>query len=382
MIKANPLADDLDHVLDHTRDQWDELRGNRVFITGATGFFGCWLLETFAWANQHLHLNAKATILTRSPEKLKRQLPHLDTADGTFEIIVGDVRNFSFPAGSCSHLINAATESSVELNAKNPTIMFDTIVEGTRHCLDFALQSGVKKFLLTSSGAVYGKQPAHISHLTEDFAGGPDPLDPQSAYGEGKRAAELLCVLQARQSNLEAKIARCFAFVGPYMKLGAHFAIGNFIRDQLAGIPISVRGDGTTIRSYMYASDLMIWLWTILFRGKSSRAYNVGSEEPITIAELASRIAATASPRTPVNIAEKPIPDASVARYVPSTARAQKELGLRCQISLQEAIERTLNWNQSPAPDLKEPALQDRLSSRAKRGICSSPAPDPAGAAR
>ena len=343
MIQANPLAEDLDHVLDHTHDQWDELRDNRIFITGATGFFGCWLLETFAWANRRLHLNAKAAILTRSPEKLKRQLPHL--ADITFEVIVGDVRTFKFPAGSFSHLINAATESSVELNEKHPSTMFDTIVEGTRHCLDFALRSGVKKFLLTSSGAVYGKQPAGVSHLTEDYPGGPDPLDPQSAYGEGKRAAELICILQAKQSKLEAKIARCFAFVGPYMKLDAHFAVGNFIRDQLAGVPISVRGDGTTMRSYMYASDLMIWLWTILFRGESSRAYNVGSEEAISIAKLASLIAATASPRMPINIAGKQIPCAPVARYVPSTERAQKELGLRATISLQSAIERTLNWN-------------------------------------
>ena len=345
MVKANPLAGDLDHVLNHTREQWDELRGNRIFITGATGFFGCWLLETFAWANQRLHLNAQAAILTRSPEKLERQLPHL--ADQISDVIVGDVRTFNFPAGSFSHLVNAATESSVELNEKHPTIMFDTIFQGTRHCLDFASHSGVKKFLLTSSGAVYGKQPAGVSHLAEDFSSGPDPLDPQSAYGEGKRAAELLCVLQAKQSNLEAKIARCFAFVGPYMKLDAHFAIGNFIRDQLAGFPISVRGDGTTVRSYLYASDLMIWLWTILFRGESSRAYNVGSEEAISIAELASLIAASASPRMPINIAEKRIPGALEARYVPSTQRAQKELGLRCLISLQSAIERTIDWNHS-----------------------------------
>src|ERR1700691_5358976 len=105
MVKANPLAGDLDHVLDLTRDQWDELRGNRIFITGATGFFGCWLLEAFAWANERLHLNAKAAILARSPDKLKRQIPHL--AEGAFEVIVGDVRTFNFPAGGFSHLINA-----------------------------------------------------------------------------------------------------------------------------------------------------------------------------------------------------------------------------------------------------------------------------------
>jgi nucleoside-diphosphate-sugar epimerase len=356
MIPAtpNPLADDLDHVLEHTRDLWEELRGNRIFITGATGFFGCWLLETFAWANERLNLNAKATILTRNPAKLKQNVPHL--AD-SLDVIVGDVRKFPLPPGEFSHLIQAATESSVELNAQHPTLMFDTIVEGTRHCLAFATKAGVKKFLLTSSGAVYGKQPADVSHLPEDFAGSPDPLDPQSAYGEGKRAAELLCTLAAKpcgdgalpgnSNRLETKIARCFAFVGPYMKLDAHFAIGNFIRDRLSGGPIQVQGDGTAARSYMYASDLMIWLWTILFRGQSCRAYNVGSEEAISIAELAGHVAETGSERVPVNIAGKRVAGAPVARYVPSIARAQKELGLRSTISLNSAIERTVNWNLS-----------------------------------
>src|ERR1700689_3937681 len=77
MVKANPLAEDLDHVLNNTRDQLDELRGNRIFITGATGFFGCWLLETFAWANQRLHLGAHAVALSRNPQTLAQKAPHL-----------------------------------------------------------------------------------------------------------------------------------------------------------------------------------------------------------------------------------------------------------------------------------------------------------------
>ena len=345
MTPPNPLARDLDEVLAGTHDLWQDLRGQRIFITGATGFFGCWLLETFAWVNSRLNLGAHATILTRNRDNLARKLPHLINAG--IEVVVGDIRTFQFPAGEFSHIIHAATESSAEVNANQPQLMFHTIVDGTRHCLEFAAQAGARKFLFTSSGAIYGKQPSDLTHVPEDFSGSPDLLDPKSAYGEGKRAAELLCALAARNTGLETKVARCFAFVGPYMKLDTHFAIGNFIRDVLAGDRILVQGDGTPVRSYMYASDLMVWLWTILFRGEPCRAYNVGSENGINIADLARAVASTESKRTSIQILGTPVPGAPVMCYVPSTARAQQELGLRCSVPLRVAIERTVEWNRA-----------------------------------
>ncbi len=337
----NPLAADLDHVLDHTRPLWEELRGERLFITGGTGFFGCWLLESFLWANQCLQLGASATVLTRSPQAFIAKTPHLALAESV-TLLEGDVRNFTFPSGSFSHVIHAATEASAKLNTENPLLMLDTIVEGTRHTLDFASQCGAKKFLLTSSGAVYGKQPSDLTHIPENYNGAPDPLDPKSAYGQGKRMAEHLCTLYAQQTTIEMQIARCFAFVGPYLPLDAHFAIGNFIRDGLKGGPIVVQGDGTPHRSYLYAADLAIWLWTILFKGQQLRPYNVGSDESLSIAEIAQRVAEQFPDKIMADVRGKLADPKKQEQYVPGIQRAKDELNLSVKIELSDSIAKTL----------------------------------------
>jgi nucleoside-diphosphate-sugar epimerase len=341
--RENPLAADLDHILAHTSGLWDELRGQRLFITGGTGFFGCWLLESFTWANDRLGLGTSAVVLTRDPEAFRRKAPHL-AFHPAVQLHQGDVRSFSFPEGTFSHVIHAATEASSRLNAEQPLVMFDTIVEGTRRVLECARACSARKFLLTSSGAVYGKQPPELTNIPEDYAGGPDPADPASAYGEGKRAAELLCALYAREYGLQAKIARCFAFVGPYLPLDAHFAIGNFIKDGLQGGPTRVLGDGTPFRSYLYAADLAIWLWTILMDGASCRPYNVGSERQIDIAGVARTVADAFRPRPIVEVARQRLAGHWSEHYVPCTQRAQAELHVEEHIALPDAVARTAAW--------------------------------------
>lgn len=348
MSTAKPLpAEDLAHVLEHTRALWAEARGRRFFITGGTGFFGMWLLESFAHINDALGLGMRATVLTRDPQAFARKAPHL-AARADLEFIQGDIRDFAFPPGEFAYLVHAATEASAKLNEEAPHEMLDAIIGGTRRVLDFAASCGVKKLLLTSSGAVYGKQPPELTHIPEDYNGAPDPLLPGSAYGEGKRVSEHMCAVHARRHGYEVKIARCFAFVGPHLPLDAHFAIGNFIRDALAGGPIRVNGDGTPMRSYLYASDLAVWLWTILFAGKSHRPYNVGSAQGISIAVAAHTTACLSKNGCAVEVAFKPKSNVSPLRYVPLVGRVNEELGCKQHVNLNDSLRRTLSWLSIP----------------------------------
>ncbi len=322
------------------------MRGQSIFITGGTGFFGMWLLESFVRANDALSLGARAVVLTRDPHAFAQKAPHL-TSRADLEFISGDVRTFAFPAGRFAYVIHAATEASAKLNDEAPQEMLDAILGGTRRVLDFAAQCGVKKLLLTSSGAVYGKQPSEITHVSEDYLGAPDPLLTGSAYGEGKRVSEHMCVVHARQYGYETKIARCFAFVGPHLPLDTHFAIGNFIHDAMRGDPIKIGGDGTPTRSYLYAADLAIWLWTLLFKARPGRAYNVGSNEPVSIAELAEIVKTATDTASAVRIAGVAKSGQPISRYVPNTDRARAELALVVHKPLLESIIRTATWHKT-----------------------------------
>jgi len=341
----NPLAEDLNHVLLHTGDLWEALRGRRLFITGGTGFFGSWLLESFLWAHERYDLGAHAVVLTRDPKAFEARVPHL-AQHPAIECWPGDVRTFPFGDDTFSHVIHAATPTTPQ----TPDAVFGDIVDGTRRVLDFATHTGAEAFLLTSSGAVYGKQPSDMSHVPEDYSGGPDPLDSRSAYGEGKRSAELLCAAHGHRHRPQIKIARCFAFVGPYLPLDVNFAVGNFIRDGLLGGPIRIAGDGTPYRSYLYAADLAIWLWTILFRGQPLRPYNVGSAAEVNIRTLANVVAETFRPPLQVQQARPETAGYPAERYVPDVTRAEAELELRTRIPLADGIHRTVAWHKGEPP--------------------------------
>ncbi len=337
------LQKDIEFVFESTSEIWPELRGARIFITGGTGFIGTWLLESLRYANMQLNLGINATILTRDPSSFRLKAPHL--ADyPNFSFIAGKIHNFETPKGEFTHLIHAATDASAHLNETDPRLMFDTVVDGTRRALDFAVEKNVTRVLFLSSGAVYGQQPWEMVHVPEDYVGAPSCTDPRAAYAEGKRAAEMLCAIYAKQFGLKISIARIFALLGPFLALDIHFAAGNFIRDAMQGKPVIVNGNGLPCRSYLYASDLTVWLWHMLVRAEPGIPYNVGSDESVSIKELAERISLVLC-NGEFRVLGATDTGWNPGRYVPNTSRIVHDLDLQRTVSLDEAIRRTALWN-------------------------------------
>jgi dTDP-glucose 4,6-dehydratase len=317
---------------------WLTLTKQRIFIAGGTGFIGKWLLATLLDANERLSLGCRITVLSRDPVIFQRAWP---SVAARVNWIAGDVRDFLITKEHFDVIVHAATDVASQVS---PQDVFSNCLDGTRHLLALASKCGASNFLLVSSGAIYGPLPTGMTHVPETHLGGPHPLLGSSAYGEGKRVSEWLCA-QATANGLDVKIARVFALVGPHLPLDKQFAIGNFLKSAMAREPIVIQGDGTPYRSYLYAADMAAWLWAVLIRGQPGAAYNVGSEESLSIRSLAERICRLLVCTEGVVALQKAQPGLASTHFVPDTTRARRELNLPVAMVLDEAIKRTANWH-------------------------------------
>lgn len=297
----------------------------RLFITGGTGFFGKSMLDYRLRHSEWEWAQVEWVVLSRSPDMFVSEFPRLANQPGV-SFVAGDIRDFAFPDCHFDAVIHAATSAVTTLSDDEMT---SVIVDGARHVVEFAKSAGCSSVLFTSSGAVYG--PC-TSPSCED-----DECNPVTAYGKGKLAAERLLV----DSSLDVKIARCFAFVGPYLNRDIHFAIGNFIQNCLDGKPIVIKGDGTPLRSYLYADDLVRWLFAVLERGLIGRPYNVGSDRSVSIRDLAFSVRDVLASSVGISILGANVPGASNV-YVPNIDRIRNELGVDIVHELRDAIAQTV----------------------------------------
>lgn len=318
------------------------MQGSRLLLTGATGFVGTHLLESVRHARARTGVDVRVVAPARVPGRLHARLPWTKNAKW-LEVVQGDVRWFAMPSGAIDLAIHAANTASPSEITADPDGIARMVVEGSARVYDLAAAAGARRMLQLSSGSVCGPHFTVSAPIPEDGPGEPRGDSPAERLARGKRDAEHALLEAARKSNGPAvMIARGFALAGPWLPLDAAFAFGNFIGAATRGEPVMVSGDGTPVRSYLYSSDLVVWLWTMLLKGVGGRAYNVGSARAVTIGELAHRVAALLG--TSVEVVGIPVPGAKAHYHVPDLSRTRAELALEETVPLNDAIVRTAQW--------------------------------------
>lgn len=310
-----------------------DLTDRHIFVTGGTGFVGRCLLAHVSELAASRPASFSMTVLSRDPAGFLNRNPQFANL-GWLHFMRGDIASLKADGRAFTDVIHAAADT----HGMNGRAWVEQIVGGTDRALTFAVESRAKRFLFLSSGAVYGQPREGLLRLREDTPEAPSPQRIGSVYGQAKRLAEQLCTIYHSEYGLETVSARCFALVSEFMPFDGPYAVGNFIRDAVRSEQIVVTGDGRAVRSYLHGWDLAAWLLELLTRGAAGEAYNVGSDEAISVAGLASKVAALLNPGAEVIVKDlKDGARSAPAIYVPDISKA-RSLGLMVKTGLDDAI--------------------------------------------
>ncbi len=331
-------------VLNERAELLKELKGKSLFITGGTGFLGTWLLELLRVLNEDYAFNTKVTVFSRNSRNFADRWPHLGSLEWV-RFQEGDIRYFAELPQDTHFVIHAAALTDRRLFSSQPTIVAETNSIGTARVLKACLLlENLEKFLLLSSGLVYGEQSWETERMREDYAGTLRCDQAKSVYPESKRMAEVFVHAAISESKLPVVVVRPFSFVGPYLSLQLPWAVTDFIRDSFNGGPIRIMGDGSTVRSILYASDFAYSVLSALTLGKPRSTYNLGSPEPVALLDLASLITQFFTP-VPEILTRVGQVGHERNRLVPDMGLATQELGFQVTVPLISALQKSIEWH-------------------------------------
>lgn len=335
---------DAEAALEGRFERLAALRGQHIFISGGTGFLGTWLLELTKVLNERHQFGLRVTVFSRNAQSLASHWPHLGK-EKWVSLQEGDIRYLSELPRDVRYVVHAAALTDRRLFASQPSAVAETNSLGTLRILRAAnLLEDLHKFVLLSSGLIYGAQPWDLPRINEDFAGVLRCGEVNAVYPESKRFAEVIAQCAISERKLPVVTLRPFAFVGPYQSLQLPWAVTDFIRDSFNGGPIRIMGDGTTVRSLMYYSDFAFGVLIALAAGRPRTTYNLGSDEPVDLLTLAQKITRYFSPVPEIRLRVGQSGHQR-NRLVPDTDRMAQELGFKITVPLDAALQKTIEWH-------------------------------------
>lgn len=268
---------------------WDKLSGKTVLISGATGYVPQYLVHGIMKRNDEYESKITVLALCRNAEKASMRFSeYFGRSD--FKLLVQDMfSEINYP-GEIHYIIHAASPAGVKNSNKDPLETFMVNVDGCRLLLELAREKNAE-FLLFSSVDVYGKNSTG-ERFTETYSGALDSLDPRNVYACAKRACETLCMCYS-QAGVVTKIIRPTQIMAGGIPLDDGRLHIDFISQILSDHKITLKGDGSPRRSFIYVTDAISGILTVLADGKSGNAYNICNEEAeASVLELAETMAA------------------------------------------------------------------------------------------
>jgi dTDP-glucose 4,6-dehydratase len=320
------------------------LENQSILVTGGTGFVGKWIAEMVSYINSESQTNIKLYLLGRDMAKFSEEVPHL--AEKTFiYLLEQDVRYLHDLPNDINYVIHAAGSPDNREHVSDPLKTIETFYKGTQALLDASSRlQDLKKIIHLSSHQVYGKNETE-QLINENSFGPLEAFNITNCYAESKRISETLCSYYKNNLRLPIVILRPFAFIGPYQDLEKPWAINSFIRDAILGGPIRILGNGLTERSYLYASDMAYCILKSLVDGKAGETYNLGSSTVISLNELAVKVQNLSGSKMEI-ISRSSKEYFTVSKLVPNTDKVKKEFKFKEIFTIDEAINRTILWNQ------------------------------------
>ena len=305
--------------------------GMRAVVTGGAGFLGSHLCERLL--ARGLHVVCLDNLITGSAVNLS----HL-TASPSFTLINCDITGFFSIDDEVDYIFHLASPASPADYLRFPVQTLKAGSIGTINALEVARDKKAR-FVLASSSEVYGDPLEHPQ--PESYWGNVNPIGPRSPYDEAKRFAEAVAAAYSKTHSVGIAIARIFNSYGPRMRPGDGRAIPTFIRQALAGEPVTVTGNGQQTRSICYVDDTIDGILALASSAHPGPV-NIGSDHEMTMLKIATMIRDIAGSASPIQFIPRPADDPSVRR--PDTTRARDLLGWEASVQPAEGLKRTIAW--------------------------------------
>jgi|APSaa5957512535_1039671.scaffolds.fasta_scaffold45834_2 nucleoside-diphosphate-sugar epimerase len=338
------IKNDCKEVVEGNIHALKKLKGQSIFISGASGFMGKWVIEIINYLNENYDFNTCVFAHASSVTDEAEIYPSIYNND-LIVLIDGDIKNITEIDPFVSYVLHLASSPDNRVYSSDPIKGVKDIIKGTEKILaaSFRLEN-LLNFTLLSSGMVYGPIPFTKDYIAEDSFFGFDSSSLSSFYPEAKRISESFVQAYRAQYKMPVTIFRPFAFIGPYQHIDRPWAINNFIRDGLRGEPIRIIGDEDTVRSYMYPSEMALWVLLGMLNQSGDNIFNLGSSDGKSIRQIAEKVEKSFGGN--IGLSVNLPPNSSLkSKFVPSVEKFEQLFNLKLKINTEEAIKKTIEWH-------------------------------------